>query len=466
MTISSLIFAPAISAEIAEPSGPSSTEQADVAPSPEQKQSADAASPADVPSWQPEEIAPTNPEESPDPNQTDQALPALNGPLPGIDPAIGNCIITGEVSDAVSLNPIPGAFIDVVGTGRSAETDNNGRFTIGAMPAGTFTLEATKLGYSTESAVVTTLEGQPAETRFGLREKPADDSTGEYTLEEEVVVGEYQGDSQGDLFMELQTTPSIASGIGKDDFSRSGIGDAGDAVSKISGANIVGGRYAVVRGLGDRYSNTLVNSALISSADPSKKAVQLDLFPSDLLESVSIYKTFLPELPAEFAGGTVAIETLRFPNEPIVKFEYGLKANTQLNGDFYGSGDDLGYFGSLNDDLPSSIPSLESGEWTAGVTRFPPRTQSQRDEVEKAVQQASALHLSSPLRPIKKNSKTPESFALTIGNTFQLTDDLELGVVLAGTSSNGDTAKRDVIVGRSLNSGKDGIIGNDDDSLN
>ena len=118
--------------------------------------------------------------------------------------------------------------------------------------------------------------------------KPADSNSEEYVLEEESIVGEYQERTGGDLFLDLQASPNIAAGISKEEFTQSGISDAAGAVSKIAGANIVGGKYAVVRGLGDRYSNTLVNGALISSADPSKKAVQLDLFPSDLLESVAI----------------------------------------------------------------------------------------------------------------------------------------------------------------------------------
>lgn len=396
-----------------------------------------------------------------------EPLPAAD-PLPDLPeepPQQGTCVVFGEVSDETTLDPIVGAIVDAVGTGIAVETDANGKFRFENLPVGTFTIEATQLGYFSNVAVVTTLEGQPVEARLGLRARPADETAAEYVLDEEVVIGEYQEETQGDLLMELQVTQSISAGLSKDDFSQSAISDAGDAVSKISGANIVGGRYAVVRGLGDRYSNTLVNSALISSADPSKKAVQLDLFPSDLLESVSIFKTFSPELPAEFAGGTVSIQTLRFPEEPIVKFEYGRKDNAQLDGDFYGSGQDLGYFGRVDDDLPPGVPSLESREWTSGVSSPRPPTATNATAL-RAIEQATALHLSSGLRPVKRDSKIPESMAVTLGNTFDLGRNLQLGVVLAGTASNGDSALRNTSVGRSLNSGSDGIIGNEDDFLN
>ena len=389
-----------------------------------------------------------------------------SGPfIPGMSLPAGTCVIAGEISDTASLSSVAGAYIDVLGTGRTAQTDSNGKFRIEGLPPGTYTIEASKLGYINETSSTTVADGQVAEVRFGLRAKPADDSVNEYALDEETIVGEYQGDGTESLQLDLMAAPSIASGISKDDFTRSGISDAGDAVAKISGANIVGGKYAVVRGLGDRYSNTLVNGALISSADPTKKAVQLDLFPSDLLQSISIYKTFNPELPAEFAGGTVFIKTLQFPDKPLVEFEYGRKWNSSLDGDFYGSGQDLGYFGHTDNDLPSIIPDVEEGGLVSGVRSSRPPAAT-NPTAQAAIEQANALHLSSPLRPEKRDAEIPESFSLTLGKTFDLGNNLELGVVLAGTSSNGDEAIRDIKFGRDLNPGPDGISATPDDSLN
>lgn len=405
--------------------------------------------------WLPSLLSPL-----PDP----EGVALINEPVAGLamlEQAVGNGIIIGEVSDSTSLDPIQGALVEIKGTGRTVEADATGRFEIIGIAAGTYQVEASQLGYFNDTATITIIEGSPSEIRFGLRARPTDDSANEFTLDEVTVVGDYQGDGRSDLLMDLELSSSIASGISKDDFTKSGISDAGDAVSKIAGANIVGGKYAVVRGLGDRYSNTLVNGALISSADPTKKAVQLDLFPSDLLESVSIYKTFTPELPAEFAGGTVFIKTLQFPKERILKVEYGQKYNENLDGDFYESGDDLGLFGRTDDDLPATVPPL--GSFVSGVSRRPTPT---NPIVQAAVAQAEALHTSSLLRPIKGDAKIPESFALTFGDTFKLTEDLELGLVTAGTSSNGSAAERDVTVGRSLNPGPDGISGTPDDTLN
>lgn len=410
----------------------------------------------DVIPWTPADPGPIAPPDG---------VPVLGNPggLALLEQAVGNGIIVGEVSDATTLEPIAEALVEIVGTGRTAETDAQGRFQFQGLPPGSFEIEANQLGYFTDRVVITVIEDTPSEVRFGLRGKPVDESVNEYTLDEVSVIGEFNGDSTGDLFLDLELTSSIVTGISKDDFTTSGISDAGDAVSKIAGANIVGGRFAVIRGLGDRYSNTVVNGALISSADPTRKAVQLDLFPSDLLESISIFKTFSPEFPAEFAGGLVAIKTLQFPSERILKVEYGQTYNTNLDGEFFTSGQDLGLFGRVDGSLPPGVPAV--GGFVSGTTGFnPPGPNSVVGNT--AIAQAQALQLSSPLRPIAGDADTPESFAVTFGDTFKLTEDLELGIVLAGTSSNGSSALRDSSFGRELDPGPDGISGTDDDSLN
>jgi hypothetical protein len=265
----------------------------------------------------------------------------------------------------------------------------------------------------------------------------------ETMLEEETIVGEYSESAQGDLFMDLQVTPSISAGISREDFTRAAISDAAGAVSKISGANIVGGRYAVIRGLGDRYSNTTLNGSLISSADPSRKAVQLDLFPSHLLQSINISKTFLPYMPAEFAGGLVQIDTLRFPNEPVLEFKLGFDSNSNLSGGdpFYAiKGRDLGFWGNSKDGaLPKD--GLRKLSNTSGATN------AERKQV------MEDIHSSQGMRPVKVSpDEFAPSFELTFGRVFDLTQGVQLGVMAAFTHEKGDEAILDYEVGRRFSS--------------
>ena len=96
--------------------------------------------------------------------------------------------------------------------------------------------------------------------------------------------------------------------------SRSGSGDAAAAMTKVTGATVVGGKYVFVRGLGDRYSNTQLNGIELPTSDPDKKSFQLDLFPSYLLENIITHKTFTPDKPGNFSGGLVDVTTRGIPD--------------------------------------------------------------------------------------------------------------------------------------------------------
>lgn len=384
-------------------------------------------------------------------------MPVQGGPagLALLEQAVGNGIVVGEVSDATTLNPIPGALIEIAGTGRTAEADAQGRFQFVGLPAGTFNIEASQLGYFTDTTVVTVIEGSPSEIRFGLRSRPTDDSANEFTLDEETIVGEYQGDSAGDLFMDLELSSGVTSGISKEDFSRSGIGDAADAVSKISGANIVGGKYAVVRGMADRYSNTLVNGAVISSADPSKKAVQLDLFPSDLLESLSIRKTFTPDLPADFAGGTVLIETLKIPDERVIDFSFGTKYKDSLDGDFYViPGQRLSFWGDGSPGVPAGVGQRggtlvqNPNRFAPGVTTAAGPTQTPSALQLEALEEWRLLHSTGPFIAQKGDPQEQYDFSATYADFHKFSEEAKLGWVFALTREQGADAERNVEVQR------------------
>lgn len=382
-------------------------------------------------------------------------IPLADQVIPVEAPAEANCVIIGEVSNSISLDPIPNAIVELVGLGRSVETAADGSFRIEGLTPGDYSLEAVKLGYYSETTVVTTIPAEPGNARISLRVKPTDDSQVEYTLEEETIVGEYQEESGGDLFLELQIAPSVISGISREEFSTSAISDAAGAVAKISGANVIGGKYAVVRGLADRYSNTLVNGAVVSSADPSRKAVQLDLFPSDLLESLSIQKAFTPNLPADFAGGTVLIETLKIPRERMIDVSFGTKYQESLNGDFYAPpGQRLSHWGDGAEGFPSSIgqrggsATTNPDRFPAGVTTAASPTQTPSAAQLEAREKWSALHGSGPFLPTKASHQDLYDYSLTYADTYTISGETKFGWVLALTREQGAKAEQDVQVSR------------------
>lgn len=376
------------------------------------------------------------------PVPTDAPLAPPDGITPAADPipitneAEANCVISGEVSDALTLNPIAGAFVEAVGTGRSTQTDAKGRFTLAGLPVGDLTLEATKLGYSTEASIVTTLPGQPASSRFGLRAKPADDTSEETLLEEETVVGEYQEESQGDFNLSLELdTPALASSIGREEFAKTAVSDAGEAIAKVSGANIVDGKYAVVRGLADRYVSTLFNGAQVASADPSKKALQLDLFPTSVIEAISVDKTWSAHLPGDFGGGSINIITRAFPENRFLSYKYKISSNDSMLDEFYvHPGKKLNFMGDNRESMPYA--QLETTDADGNVVFL----DSRNTDPATLAGYWKDLHASQNLKPKLGSAEPGHSHSLSYGETFKFANDSRLGIITAFSQSSGDSS--------------------------
>jgi TonB-dependent receptor len=377
--------------------------------------------------------------------------PGVFGALP-IERENGTCVIFGEVSDSTTLNPIAGAIVDIIGTGRTAQTDAQGKFRIEALPAGDFTAEASTLNYEGQVRGVSTRPGNPVELRFSLRAKPSDSGSEEYELEEESVIGEYQESSGGDLFTDLDVGQVVTAGISKEEFSQKNVSDAAGAVGKISGANIVGGKFAVVRGLADRYVTTLFNGAAISSADPSRKAVQLDIFPTVALQGIDIAKTYDPSLPGDFGGGTIRIKSLSIPQERIAEFKYKMTWNSNLEDRMLVHPNrELGFWGDVDDPIPDSWlwntdalgnpVSFNSGGNRVvpnNNNRNPGQQQAQVNEgleqqelADRALAGQRALHQSQSFMPKAVKPEEAHSYSMVYGDRIELESGGEFGFLTA-----------------------------------
>jgi len=133
---------------------------------------------------------------------------------------------------------------------------------------------------------------------------------------------------------------------------------------------VEGGKYIYVRGLGDRYSKTTLNGANIPGLDPNKNTVQMDLFPTNLIDNILVYKTFSPNLPGDFTGGYVDIATKDFPTVKTISLNASVGYNTlaTFNSNFLtyegGSQDWLGF-----DDGTRAIPDFVQENGIPAVQR-------------------------------------------------------------------------------------------------
>ena len=241
--------------------------------------------------------------------------------------------IGGKVVDSWQGNPVPAVIVTVRGTTLATETDLDGVYRFASVPADTYTLVLNKNGY--ERAVITDVRVANGVTSH------ADGKMGPvfFELDAFQVTTEPIPEQKMEIFSTRQNQSGVADFLGAEDFSRLGVSDAADAVSKVTGVTIKDGKYAVVRGLSDRYTSSSMNGAEIPSADPDRQSAQLDLFPSDMIDRVEVKKTFSPDQPGGFTGGAINIVTKSFPDRQIFNYGFGLSFNDQSNlkDDFLGS---------------------------------------------------------------------------------------------------------------------------------
>lgn len=285
-------------------------------------------------------------------------LLALFGLLLWASPALAQQgTIAGTLVDSATGETLIGANVVVQGTAAGAATDIEGRYRF-KVDAGAYTLEFSYIGY--HPATVQNVEVNAGKvTRIDMRLiEEAVEIGGEVVVEAALILN-----SEAGLLRSRQKAAAVSDAISAEAISRSGSGDAAAAMTKVTGASVVGGRYVYIRGLGDRYANTTLNGSTLPSADPDRKAFQLDLFPAALLDNIVTLKTFTPDRPGDFSGGLIDVATRTF----LETFTLQLSASVTYDEQASGIDNFLGYPGSSSDWLgrdagARDLPALLAGK--------------------------------------------------------------------------------------------------------
>ena len=149
------------------------------------------------------------------------------------------------------------------------------------------------------------------------------------------------------LLTSKRMAPNMIDGISAASFKRIGDGDAASAMKRVTGVSIEGGKYVYVRGLGDRYTKTTMNGVDIPGLDPDRNSIQMDLFPTAVIDNIVVVKTFTADMPADFTGGIVDLATKDFPSKRSFNVSFGLGYNPAM----HLQSDYLDYEGSSTDFL-------------------------------------------------------------------------------------------------------------------
>ena len=271
--------------------------------------------------------------------------------------------LRGSVVDREFEAPVAGAVVTLVETGARATTNELGTYVFSAVAAGRYTVIITKDGFVRQvKQDVLVTDGVLADLDVEL--------AGEFQDMDEFVVQEVElGGSEAALLTLRSSSPQLIDSVGADIMAKAGASDAAAALLLVPGASVQEGRYAVVRGLPDRYVSAQLDGVRLPTSDAERRAVQLDQFPSAVIQSIQVSKTFMPDQQGDASGGAVNIDLKDIPDETSFQLRSQAGYNSQVRragSSFLSSeGSGVNFWG--NDD-GRGIPDLPEGSsWPNAV---------------------------------------------------------------------------------------------------
>lgn len=316
--------------------------------------------------------------------------------------------VAGEVIDQNLAITLPGVPVEAVGTGRIAYTDLDGRYRL-ELPAGTYDVRIVLAGYAETNVTVEVVAGRLSPVQVAL---------GSNVFAEELVVTaptlEADSSTAAAQMMMRMRAPSVQDNIGAIEMSANDDSNAADAMQRVTGVSVVEGQSVFVRGLGERYSNTTLAGATLPTTEPDRRVVPLDLFPTGLIDSVQVSKTYTPDKPSQFAGGLVEIVPLKLPGETSFEISAGGGWNSLTTGamglGYPGGGRDWAGFDDGTRALPAGFPDRK----VTRRGRFSPEGVGFTPEELRAI----GLSFGNTWDPRPENMPFDQSYSGTFGGRF------------------------------------------------
>lgn len=326
----------------------------------------------------------------------------------------GKGTITGTVLDKDGF-PIPGATVVIVGSNTGAATDIRGNFTLKDVSARTYMVEVSCISYQKMRVSDVKVAGG--------RTTPLDVILQDETemLNEVVVTATYNKASANALYSKQKTMVAMSDGISSDLIKKTSDNNMAQVLRRVSGVTIDNGKYVNVRGMGERYNNVQLNGASLPSTEPNRRNFSFDLVPSGLVDNVTIAKTFTPDLPGEFTGGLVEVNTLAVPSKKFVNVSVGTGMNTQSTGKDFKSNKRFKsdwFFGNMND-----------RQWYAGRDAADGGTEKEQLSAQKAATKNTFGMKGYKAMPL-------QNYSITVGVPFELGYGQKIGFVGALTYRN------------------------------
>lgn len=257
-------------------------------------------------------------------------------------------------------------------------------------------------GTTADAPPSSTADAEPAQPTAEQADNP----------EEQVEISAPGAESNADIVVTgrfipnvVRATPEVVSVLSAADIARTGEGDIAGALSRVTGLSVVGNGFVYVRGLGDRYSSALLNGSPLPSPEPLRRVVPLDIFPTSVIASSLVQKSYSVNYPGEFGGGVINLTTKAVPKESFLTIGFSGSGDSETTGKlgytYYGSDTDWTGFDDGTRDMPNGLSQAVRGG------SFGSTTDAQRRDF------AAGL-VNAPTSLLQRNFDIPMNFAADI----------------------------------------------------
>ena len=204
-------------------------------------------------------------------------------------------------------------------------SDFDGKFLFEDLNDGVYVLETSFVGYQTKKISEINIVDNDSFT-IEITLDPASEN-----LEEVVVTTTLSKNSEAAVLNIQKNSVVLMDAISIESIKKAGDGDVASAVRRVPGVSVQNGKFVYVRGLGDRYSKTILGGMELPGLDPDRNTLQLDIFPTNLLENVQVIKSGNPSYDADFSGGIVDLNLKDFSIKPEYSISVGIGYNPSMH---------------------------------------------------------------------------------------------------------------------------------------
>lgn len=330
--------------------------------------------------------------------------------------------ISGKVIDEENAQPIPDVTIRIGNRGTTSGID--GSFSI-SLPKGKYEAEISSVGYGRK--IVEDIEVKDNQT-FALnvtlkREKGQ--------LAAVTIKSSVKKESVASLYTKQKNNAAISDGISQEQIQRTPDNNVAQVLKRVSGLTVQDGKFVTVRGMSERYNNVLMNGTSLPSTEPNRRNFSFDIIPSSLIDNVVVNKTATPDLPGEFTGGMVQVNTIDVPNENFIQIGLGSGFNTnstgkdfistkRFNSDYFtGKGEQRDWFNK------SFFNEYKKNHETYFLHPTDDESFTVLKKMGASIPNNYGLH--------KYKAQPLQSYQLSVGGSKQLKNESKLGMVMAAS---------------------------------